>query len=325
MFESVGFDDATLQTYQALLNEPRLSTEELAARTNLSTAEVEASLAVLRELKLVVPGWSDDHEFALHPNLGFSILSQHRRRQLEQLTEQLHRDELQAELITQQYNDSMLRRDEREIEIVEGRERANQRIGQFRPEKSIWVFNPAERNDIPRTTGDDSPDARYLKSGLDFRMICLVAATAGKSTLDYLRWMTDQGGRIRATPSLPMKMLLFDGSALVLPLDPDEHTAGLIVHHGKAVVTMARTMFEHHWQHAADVFSPEPDRADEITPQERELLYLLVQGATDDQAGRKLGLSLRTIRRMAAKLGEQAGASGRFELGVRAAQRGWVR
>jgi DNA-binding CsgD family transcriptional regulator len=272
-----------------------------------------------------VPGWSEDAEFALHPNLGFSILSQHRRRQLEQLTEQLHQDELQAELITQQYNDSMLRRDEREIEIVEGRARANQRLGQFRPEKSIWAFNPAERDAIPRATGDDSPDARYLKSGLDFRMICLVAAAAGKSNLGYLRWMTDLGGRIRATPSLPMKMLLFDGTALVLPLDPDEHTAGLIVHHGKAVVAMARAMFEHHWQHAADIFSPEPGSPDEITSQERELLYLLVQGATDDQAGRKLGLSLRTIRRMAAKLGEQAGASGRFELGVRAAQRGWVR
>jgi hypothetical protein len=41
----------------------------------------------------------------------------------------------------------------------------------------------------------------------------------------------------------------------------------------------------------------------ESTPEEAELLNLLVGGATD----------------------EQAGASGWFELGVRAAQRGWVR
>jgi hypothetical protein len=39
---------------------------------------------------------------------------------------------------------------------------------------------------------------------------------------------------------------------------------------------------------------------------------------------RRLGVSMRTVRRMAAKLSEQVGASGRFELGVRAAQRGWV-
>ena len=42
------------------------------------------------------------------------------------------------------------------------------------------------------------------------------------------------------------------------------------------------------------------------------------------QVARKLAISMRTVRRMVAKLSEQVGASGRFELGVRAAQRGWV-
>jgi hypothetical protein len=49
-----------------------------------------------------------------------------------------------------------------------------------------------------------------------------------------------------------------------------------------------------------------------------------VHGATDEQVARKLGVSLRTVRRIAAELSEQVGASGRFELGVRAAQREWV-
>lgn len=325
MFESLGFTDVTLQIYQALLDEPRLSHDELITRTGRSAKEVETSLVVLRELKLVVPGWSDEAEFALHPNLGFSILSQHRRRQLDQLTEQLHSDELQAELITQQYNDSMRRRDEREIEIVEGRARANQRLGQFRREKSFWGFNLAGKDGITRATGDNSPDAPLLQNGLDFRVIYLTASVSSKDASDYIHWIHDNGGRVRAAPSLPMKMMIFDGTAVVLPLDPDEHNAGLVVHHGKAVVALAIAMFEHYWQHSADVVDPEPPSPGDLNALETEFLQLLVQGATDEQAGRKLGVSLRTVRRMAAKLSEQAGASGRFELGVRAAQRGWVR
>ena len=88
---------------------------------------------------------------------------------------------------------------------------------------------------------------------------------------------------------------------------------------------MAEELFLSYWNRAVDPFE-EQRRAKEggITAQESEFLRLLVQGATDEQVARKLGVSMRTVRRMAAKLGDQVGASGRFELGVRAAQRGWV-
>lgn len=108
-------------------------------------------------------------------------------------------------------------------------------------------------------------------------------------------------------------------------IDPEDNAVGAVVHHSRAVVRMAEELFLGLWDRGFEPFA-EQQRAREggISAQEAEFLRLLVHGATDEQVGRKLGVSLRTVRRIAAKLSEQVGASGRFELGVRAAQRGWV-
>lgn len=141
------------------------------------------------------------------------------------------------------------------------------------------------------------------------------------------RWMHSYGAESRVVPSLPMRMMIMDGAAVVMALDPDDHSRGIVVHHSRSAVLLATELFESYWARGELPPQLRDDAASsgEISAQESAFLALLVQGATDEQAGRKLGVSLRTVRRMAAKLGEQVGASGRFELGVRAAQRGWVR
>lgn len=110
-----------------------------------------------------------------------------------------------------------------------------------------------------------------------------------------------------------------------MAIDPDDNSVGAVVHHSRAVVQLATELYLRYWDRAVDPFKEQSQVGDGgISPQEAEFLRLLVHGATDEQVGRKLGVSLRTVRRIAAKLSEQVGASGRFELGVRAAQRGWV-
>lgn len=51
---------------------------------------------------------------------------------------------------------------------------------------------------------------------------------------------------------------------------------------------------------------------------------MLAAGLTDEVAGRRLGISARSVRRQMAGLMERLGASSRFEAGLRAAQRGWL-
>lgn len=69
-----------------------------------------------------------------------------------------------------------------------------------------------------------------------------------------------------------------------------------------------------------------PPQRDEqgLTGQEQELLRLLGQGFTDEMASKRLGLSLRTARRMMADLMELLGARSRFEAGLLVGGRGWL-
>lgn len=70
----------------------------------------------------------------------------------------------------------------------------------------------------------------------------------------------------------------------------------------------------------------EPPRQDEhgLSAQEQQLLKLLASGLTDEAAGKRLGVSLRTVRRHMAALMERLNATSRFEAGLKAAQRGWL-
>jgi DNA-binding NarL/FixJ family response regulator len=83
-------------------------------------------------------------------------------------------------------------------------------------------------------------------------------------------------------------------------------------------------LFDQLWRTGAPWGHRPPRDQDGLSAAEHELLWLLGQGLTDEVAARKLGLSLRTVRRMASELMTQLNAHSRFEAGVRAAHRGWL-
>jgi len=327
MFDSLGITERTLAVYRALLEHPELNESALASQMTLSSAEVQDHLERLRKLKLLVPRWTtgETHgqEYAVHPAQGFALLTEQRREQIDELAKELRQDELAARTFSEQYSEVLRRKTVRDTEILDSRERAHQRMQEFQPNQSIWSMA------IGRYEGsgplDESPDLPYLDRGLEYRALYIEANMRTKPGLEFCRWMFEHGAEVRVAPSLPMRLVILDGESAAMPLDPESEPAGAVIHHSKPVLHLAKALYEHYWRSAVELFEGEHRQVAEITPQEAELLNLLVEGATDEQAGRKLGVSLRTVRRMAAKLSEQAGASGRFELGVRAAQRGWVR
>lgn len=56
----------------------------------------------------------------------------------------------------------------------------------------------------------------------------------------------------------------------------------------------------------------------------RSTVQILVDGLTDQQAARKLGVTDRTIRRRVATVMRLLGARSRFECGVKAVRAGWL-
>jgi DNA-binding NarL/FixJ family response regulator len=83
-------------------------------------------------------------------------------------------------------------------------------------------------------------------------------------------------------------------------------------------------LFEQVWENATPLGVAQPHVRQNLTRQDAALLRLLSQGDTDEVVARKLGVSVRTVRRMASELMAELGARSRFQAGVRASERGWL-
>ncbi|MFB6719989.1 LuxR C-terminal-related transcriptional regulator [Kribbella sp. NPDC056345] len=326
MFESLGLSQESLDLYRLLLQRPELALTAnrplLCAELKLPEEQVEARLKHLRDMEFLASRWNDNgDEYPVDPALTLERLATKRQSMIGDLTEQLESDRLRASEFISDYNRFLVQNSVPDVEILDDVDKANLRMQHFYPTKSMWGMVKPGPLTTPPT--DNFADQHIMARGAECRYLASESQLKSRIGQEWVEFLRDVGGKLRVVPSVPFKLVIFDGESAVMPLDPDRYEAGAVVHHSKAVVRMAIEMYEHYWRQADRSFERTPEPG-ELSAQESEFLRFLVQGATDEQVARKLGVSMRTVRRMAAKLGEQVGASGRFELGVRAAQRGWV-
>lgn len=327
MLEPLGVDEATFAVYHALLREPDSTPEQIASLLNCPLAEVHHRMDRLRKLDLLVPTWTNPTvEHAVHPRVGLSGLAERRRSELNQLLGELGQAEASAEVLAEQYNELLTSRTSGDVEVLRGRANASRRIEELglKARESFWGLIPAHVDDIV-APAEESPDLPLLDRGIRMRTIYLQSMTVSKQGLEFAAFMYKRGNEVRATPTLPMRLLLIDHEIAIMPLNPEVESAGAVIHRSPSVLALAMALFDSYWARATELFAPE-DREDNspLTPHEAEVLRLLAGGAKDEQVARLLGISLRTARRITANLSERLDATSRFELGVAAAKRGWV-
>ena len=327
MLEPLGVDEATFAVYHALLSHPDSTPEQIAALVNRSVTEVHELLDELRRLELLVPTWTNpEAEHAVHPRVGLTGLAERRRTELNKMLGELKEAEASAEVVAEQYNELLTARSSGDVEVLKGRANASRRIEELalKARETFWGLVPAHIDDTIQQV-DRSPDFTLLERGLKMRTVYLQSMTSSKQALEYAATMHRLGGEVRATPTLPMRLLIFDQEIAIMPMDPENPTAGAVIHRTPAVVSVALALFDAYWSRAVELFAPEDrDENMPLTPHEAEVLRLLAGGAKDEQVARLLGISLRTARRITANLSERLDAASRFELGVAAAKRGWV-
>ena len=326
MLEPLGVDEATFAVYHALLSHPDSTPEQIAALQNRPLPEVLELMDRLRKLELLVPTWTNpEAEHAVHPRVGLTGLAERRRTELNKMLGELKEAQASADVIAEQYNELLTSRSSGDVEVLKGRANATRRIEELamKARDSFWGLTPAHVDEVVQMA-DQSPDFDLLERGIKLRTVYLQSMTASRHAVEYAAKMHRLGGEVRATPTLPMRLLIVDQELAIMPMDPDNPTAGAVIHRTPAVVSVAIALFDAYWARATEMFDPEDRDETPLTPHEAEVLRLLAGGAKDEQVARLLGISLRTARRITANLSERLDAASRFELGVAAAKRGWV-
>ncbi|SFB89115.1 regulatory protein, luxR family [Nocardioides terrae] len=128
------------------------------------------------------------------------------------------------------------------------------------------------------------------------------------------------GEEVRVLPELPTRLLILEPTHVVMPEPLGLAGSPLLVARQSGLVELATLYFEALWAQAAPLEQP----GTELGEVRRFLVEQLSSGAQDEQIARRLGLSLRTVRRRVAEVMSELGATSRFQAGVEAARRGWL-
>ncbi|KFF96774.1 LuxR family transcriptional regulator, partial [Streptomyces scabiei] len=118
------------------------------------------------------------------------------------------------------------------------------------------------------------------------------------------------------------RLILIDRAVAFIPASSDR-TMALEIRH-PALIAFCATTFDRLWHLATPMY---PDAVqlpvvDGVTPRQRAIAHLLIEGHTDTAIAERLGLNVRTARLHIAKLAALLGSESRAQLGYLIAESG---
>ncbi|MEV6113621.1 helix-turn-helix transcriptional regulator [Streptomyces sp. NPDC052109] len=126
----------------------------------------------------------------------------------------------------------------------------------------------------------------------------------------------------RSLDEVPDRLIVIDRKIAFLPAD-DDGTLALEVRH-PALIKYFVTTFDRLWRLATPMFpeAVQPPSVNGVTPRQRAIAALLVEGHTDAVIADRLGMNVRTARLHIAKLAATLGSESRAQLGYLIARSG---
>ncbi|MFJ4185191.1 LuxR C-terminal-related transcriptional regulator [Kitasatospora sp. NPDC089509] len=328
MLEPLGLDRRMERIYLAVLADPNQGLAELATSLGLGTDDIRDALNRLADLSLLIP--ASDGGRAVHvvsPHHGLHSLLDQRQAEVDQRLAELQRSRqaVASMLADLQSRSTAAERDV--LELIEGSANIRLRLQELAgtAETEVLAFAPGGPQSEETLDASRPLDEQTLGKGVAMRTVFLGSIRNSRATRRYAMWLASMGAQVRTAPVLPMRMIIVDRAQAVVPVDPQRPSAGAHLLGAPGTVTALVHLFEHIWAAAEplDGMQQQPAMA-ELTAQERALLHLLNDGATDEIASRRLGVSVRTIRRLMADVMVRLGARSRFQAGTRAQSLGWL-
>ncbi|MGW1776687.1 hypothetical protein [Streptomyces sp. NPDC002104] len=358
MLRVLGLDTGTESVYRLMLEHPSWGIDDLTGALGESRAAVLTSLDRLADLALLRSSVSNDAADHVHhaddlndlnatyrapaadtlrlvpPQAGLAALLARREEDLRRT--QLEVDAGRAAVADLLADYAALGRESTTgaVERFTGADAVRRRLEDLtlHAATDISVFAPTGAGDSTPWDLDVSLYEDRLFHGLRVRVLHLDSTAGSPERRRAMRRLTRAGAEIRTVPSLPMHLRIADGECAVLPTAPHEDGQGAVVIREPGALAGLGALFSHLWNEGTPLATEAAGATGatgvtgatdaDYSAQERALLRFLADGLTDEAVARKLGISLRSERRMISGLSARFGAHSRFQLGLQAAQRG---
>ncbi|WP_316524202.1 helix-turn-helix transcriptional regulator [Kitasatospora brasiliensis] len=324
MLTALGLESNVEAVYRLLLAQPAWGLSQIAEHLNLPERAVRDALDDLSDLRLLHPASGEGQFLTVSPEIGLGLLLNKmaldvgaKQRQLDTarssvtaLISQFGRQSHAPEVVQQLFGLDAVR-----LRLQQLAETAHTECLSFFP-------GGAQR---PEALESSKPlDQLALERGVTLRTMYQDSFRNDPATHEYVRWLATLGGESRTAPSLPMLMVIVDREVALVPIDPADGQQGALEVRSRGVVEALHALFSQYWDSGMPWHEHDGPDAVGLSRRDRELLYLLASGNTDEAIGKKLGVSLRTVRRTVSSLMVRLDARSRFEAGVLAARAGWL-
>jgi DNA-binding CsgD family transcriptional regulator len=323
VLEVLGLDQRAETVYLVLVDSQSLTVRELADRTRMERPDLDSALVRLEDGGLIVrvPGRPPRYT-ALPPEHAVEVLLLARERDIKRVR-------ALAQRLGERHHRAIGGRDSTSlIEVITGADGVARRGRQ--------LFRRAERE----IRGIDAPP--YAEAGDGSRVNSVVNITEGQISSRFIHGRDKldlpgvvgrierdiaAGEEVRVVPRAPMKLLLADEQAGLIPLvsTPQVLDTCILVHPSSLLDALS-VLFETLWQQAQPFVPGRPGQDgpdDFLSEEERRIVSLLGLGLPDEAIARHLGIGHRTVQRRVQALLVRLGAASRFQAGVLAARRGW--
>ncbi|AKJ11864.1 LuxR family transcriptional regulator [Streptomyces incarnatus] len=202
------------------------------------------------------------------------------------------------------------------IRIHSGLDRINEAIGNAlsRAATEVLTVQPGGRRPVDQLAVALPREQAILARGCRMRTLYQHTSRHDPAVLAHYELLNGDV-EVRTLDETPERLLVIDRTIAFMPASADRTLAAEIRH--PPVVTYLSTVFDRLWRLATPMHpeAAQPPAPSGVTPRQRAIAALLVEGHTDAAIADRLGMNVRTARLHIAKLAAALGSDSRAQLG----------
>lgn len=324
MLEGLGMSGTAESVYLQMLRDRDAGPDHIARALGIDEATVRDALDELSRLMLVEDSWAgDDGLRPVSPEVGLAALLAREQAQVARRNQEIEEGRVAlARLVSELQNV----RKGPDVEVLDTADEARDRLAMLTEQctQELCTFVPTRATSPRALASSRALSQTLLERGVRMRTVYLESIRNDQATWDHATWLRNNGAEVRLAATVPVRLQIIDQDHAMVPVSDAESGSGAVVMTSPGVVAALMALFTQTWRSATPLGADRRPDDDGLSVQEHELLRLWARGATDEAAGRRLGVSLRTVRRLSSSLMERLDVSSRFQAGARALDRGWL-